>query len=301
MSFSKSKETETANVPSYLEDLYVDASDIGQIAAGADMPVFSGNRVAGLTPAEIEAEAEARRLFGTSMAYDPRTNLMEMIGLDAPSYNPASLLEGNMTAYENRFTNPLINTIVDDFDRIRDMRVQKIQDDAINRGAFSGNRSAIFEQEGTRALDEEMLKTVAGVRESAFDRAMDRLEADTNRIDQSRRIGADLYAQNLDRQSGLLNNLLADQYNLLNLSDDFGTRRRGIDQQLIDADIAMFDEERNIPLERLGILAAASGQISPSVIGRTRTSSSKGISLSDIGALLSGVGALGGTGGVLPT
>ena len=226
MSLSKSKETETANVPSYLEDLYVDASDLGQIAAGADMSVYSGNRVAGLTPAEIEAEAEARRLFGTSMAYDPRTNLMEMIGLDAPSYNPASLLEGNMTAYENRFTNPLINTIVDDFDRVRDMRVQKIQDDAINSGAFGGNRSAIFEQEGTRALDEEMLKTIAGVRESAFDRAMDRLEADTNRIDQSRRIGADLYAQNLDRRSGLLNDLLADQYNLLNLSDDFGTRRR---------------------------------------------------------------------------
>ncbi len=297
MSFSKSKETDTANVPTYLENLYTDASEIGQIAAGADMSVYSGNRVAGLTPAEIEAEAEARRLFGTSMAYDPRTNLMEMIGLDAPSYNPASLLEGNITAYENRFTNPLINTSVDDFDRVRDMRVQKIQDDAINSGAFGGNRSAIFEQEGTRALDEEMLKTIAGVRESAFDRAMDRLEADTNRIDQSRRIGADLYAQNLDRRSGLLNDLLADQYNLLNLSDDFGTRRRGLDQQLIDADIARFDEERNIPLERLGILAAASGQISPSVIGRTRTSSSKGISLSDIGALLTGIGGLGGSGG----
>ena len=212
MSFSKSKETDTANVPTYLENLYTDASEIGQIAAGAEMPVYSGNRVAGLTPAEIEAEAEARRLFGTSMAYDPRTNLMEMIGLDAPSYNPASLLEGNITAYENRFTNPLINTIVDDFDRVRDMRVQKIQDDAINSGAFGGNRSAIFEQEGTRALDEEMLKTIAGVRESAFDRAMDRLEADTNRIDTSRRIGADLYAQNLDRRSGLLNDLLADQY-----------------------------------------------------------------------------------------
>jgi hypothetical protein len=72
-----------------------------------------------------------------------------------------------------------------------------------------------------------------------------------------------------------------------------------LDQQLIDADIARFDEERNIPLERLGILQAASGQISPSVIGRTKTSSSKSISLSDIGKLLSGVGALGGTAGVL--
>ena len=182
--------------------------------------------------------------------------------------------------------------VIDDFDRVRDMRIQKLQDDAINSGAFGGNRSAIFEQEGTRALDEEMLKTIAGVRESAFDRAMDRLEADTNRIDTSRRIGADLYAQNLDRRSGLLNDLLADQYNLLGLSDDFGTRRRGIDQQLIDADIARFDEERNIPLDRLGILAAASGQISPSVIGRTRTSSSKSISGSDIGALLTGIGAL---------
>lgn len=299
MSFSKSKETDTANVPSYLKDLYIDASEIGQEAAGGDFSVFSGNRVAGLTPDEIRAEGEARRLFGTSMAYDPRTNLMEMIGLDAPSYNPASLLEGDMAAYENRFTTPLINTIVDDFDRIRDMRVQNLQDKAIGSGAFGGDRSAIFEQEGTRALDEEMLKTVAGVRESAFDRAMDRLEADTNRIDTSRRIGADLYAQNLDRRSGLLNDLLADQYNLLGLTDDFGTRRRGLDQQLIDADIARFDEERNIPLERLGVLQAASGQIDPSVIGRTRTSKSKSISLSDIGALLSGVGALGGTAGVL--
>ena len=292
MSFSKGKQTETRDVPEYLDELFKQSADIAKGGAANLGPVFSGDRVAGLTPDEIEAEAEARRLFGTSMAYDPRTNLMEMIGLDAPSYNPASLLEGNMTAYENRFTNPLINTIVDDFDRVRDMRVQKIQDDAINSGAFGGNRSAIFEQEGTRALDEEMLKTIAGVRESAFDRAMDRLEADTNRIDTSRRIGADLYAQNLDRRSGLLNDLLADQYNLLGLSDDFGTRRRGIDQQLIDADIARFDEERNIPLDRLGILAAASGQISPSVIGRTRTSSSKSISGSDIGALLTGIGAL---------
>jgi hypothetical protein len=70
-----------------------------------------------------------------------------------------------------------------------------------------------------------------------------------------------------------------------------------LDQQLIDADIARFDEERNIPLERLGILQAASGQISPSVIGRTRTSSSKGLDLSDIGALLTGIGGLGGSGG----
>ena len=293
MSFSKSKETDTANVPSYLEDLYKDASDIGQIAAGADMPVYSGNRVAGLTPAEIEAEAEARRLFGTSMAYDPRTNLMEMIGLDAPSYNPASLLEGNMTAYENRFTNPLTNTIVDDFDRVRDMRVQKIQDDAINSGAFGGNRSAIFEQEGTRALDEEMLKTIAGVRESAFDRAMDRLEADTNRIDTSRRIGADLYAQNLDRQSGLLNNLLADQYNMLTLFGDMGERRRGLDQALLNAQMDVFDENRNLPLERLQILNAGVGNIDTgNVIGRTTRTKQSKLDVGDIGKLLTGVGAL---------
>ena len=115
MSFSKSKETDTANVPTYLEDLYKDASRIGLEGAGADMSVFSGDRVAKLTPGELEAEAEARRLFGTSMAYDPRTDLMGMIGIEAPAYNPASLLEGNITAYENRFTIPLISTVIDDF------------------------------------------------------------------------------------------------------------------------------------------------------------------------------------------
>lgn len=294
MSFSKGKQTETRDVPEYLDELFNQSADIAKSGAANLGPVFSGDRVAGLTPDEIEAEGEARRLFGTSMAYDPRTNLMEMIGLDAPSYNPASLLDGNMTAYENRFTNPLINTIVDDFDRMRDMRTQKLQDDAINMGAFGGDRSAIFEQEGTRALDEEMLKTVAGIRESSFDKAMDRLEADTNRIDTSRRIGADLYAQNLDRQSGLLNNLLADQYNMFDLFGNMGERRRGLDQDLLNAQMDIFDENRNIPLERLGILQAGVGNIDTgNVIGRTTRTKQSKIDIGDIGKLLTGIGYLG--------
>nr|BAR33075.1 protein of unknown function [uncultured Mediterranean phage uvMED] len=294
MSFSKGKQTERRDVPEYLDELFKQSADIASEGADNLGPVFSGNRVAELTPDEIEAEAEARRLFGTSMAYDPRTNLMEMIGLDAPSYNPASLLDGNMTAYENKFSNPLINTIVDDFDRIRDMRVQKLQDDAINAGAFGGDRSAIFEQEGTRALDEEMLKTVAGIRESSFDKAMDRLEQDTNRIDQSRRIGADLYAQNLDRQSGLLNNLLADQYNIFGLFDEMGSRRRGMDQALLDAEIDYFDENRNLPLERLQFLNAGVGNIDTgNVIGRTTRTKESKIDIDDIGKMLTGIGALG--------
>ena len=293
MSCSKGQQTETRDVPEYLDDLFKQSADIASEGATKLGPVFYGNRVAGLTPDEIDAEEEARRLFGTSMAYDPRTNLMEMIGLDAPAYNPASLLDGNMTAYENRFTNPLINTIVDDFDRIRDMRVQKLQDDAIKMGAFGGDRSAIFEQEGTRALDEELLKTVAGVRESAFDRAMDRLEADTNRIDTSRRIGADLYAQNLDRQSGLLNNLLADQYNMFSLFGDMGERRRGLDQALLNAQMDIFDENRNLPLERLQFLNAGVGNIDTgNVIGRTTRTKQSKLDVGDIGKLLTGVGAL---------
>lgn len=293
MSFSKSKETDTANVPTYLEDLYKDASRIGLEGAGADMSVFSGDRVAKLTPGELEAEAEARRLFGTSMAYDPRTDLMGMIGIEAPAYNPASLLEGNITAYENRFTNPLINTVIDDFDRVRDMRIQKLQDDAINSGAFGGNRSAIFEQEGTRALDEEMLQTIASLRESAFDRAMNRLEADTDRIDTSRRINANMFGSNMDRQIGVLDSLLADQYNLFDLTDSYGGTRRGIDQLLLDAEIDKFDEYKNIPLERLGILQAATGQISPQVIGRTRRSRTSGFNIGEIGDFLSAIGDLG--------
>lgn len=294
MSFSKGKQTETRDVPQYLKDIFTDSSEIARDAARNLGPVYSGDRVAGLTPDEIQAEAEARRLFGTSMAYDPRSNLMNMIGLDAPSYNPASLLEGNITAYENRFTNPLIDTIVNDFDRMRDMRVNQIQDDAINRGAFGGDRSAIFEQEGTRALDEEMLKTVAGIRESSFDKAMGRLEADTNRIDQSRRIGADLYGQNLDRQSGLLNNLLADQYNVFGLFDEMGQRQRGMDQAMLNAEIDYFDETRNLPLEQLQLLNAGVGNIDTgNVIGRTTRTKQAKIDMEDIGKMLTGIGGLG--------
>ena len=219
--------------------------------------------------------------------------IRDRIGIEAPAYNPASLLEGNITAYENRFTNPLINTVIDDFDRVRDMRIQKLQDDAINSGAFGGNRSAIFEQEGTRALDEEMLQTIASLRESAFDKAMKGLEADTDRIDTARRVNANMFGSNMDRQIGVLDSLLADQYNLFDLTDSYGGTRRGIDQLLLDAEIDKFDEYKNIPLERLGILQAATGQISPEVIGRTKRGRTSGFDLGDLGDFLSAIGDLG--------
>ena len=113
-------------------------------------------------------------------------------------------------------------------------------------------------------------------------------EADAARGQQAALNQANLELRARQQQAGLLGGQLGEQYRTLGLLLGIGGQQQALEQARLEAQRAEFDRELDFPLRQLGILQAASGQISPAVIGQ-RTQKETG--LGDI--LAAGAGILG--------
>lgn len=292
MSAGKSKTSERAVVPDYLLDLYTKASDVG--LEGADMPFkpYAGQMVAGLTPDQIKAMTTTRSIFDQSMGFDPRSAISGLINRESPNVESASLMDG-LSDYQSRLEDDVINSYLDDANRQRDILQSRAQDRAIKAGAFGGSRSAVLESEATRPLDEITSQTIAGLRLKGFQEAAQLADRDAQRRQQANLLAPQLDLRQLGLQANLLGGQLADQYRNLGLLSSIGEQQRQIEQANLLADRDEFDRELDFPARRLAILGAASGQISPSVIGRDTKQKSFSIDAMDVFKGMTGLGALG--------
>ena len=292
MSAGKSKTSERAVVPDYLLDLYTKASDVG--LEGADMPFkpYAGQMVAGLTPDQIKAMTTTRSIFDQSMGFDPRSAISGLINRESPNVESASLMDG-LSDYQSRLEDDVINSYLADANRQRDILQSRAQDKAIQAGAFGGSRSAVLESEATRPLDEITSQTIAGLRLKGFQEAAQLADRDAQRRQQANLLAPQLDLRQLGLQANLLGGQLADQYRNLGLLSSIGEQQRQIEQANLLADRDEFDRELDFPARRLAILGAASGQISPSVIGRDTKQKSFSIDAMDVFKGMTGLGALG--------
>ena len=298
MSAGKSKTSERAVVPQYLLDLYTRASDIG--LEGADMPFkpYAGQMVAGLTPDQIKAMTTTRSIFDQSMGFDPRSAISGLINRESPNVESASLMDG-LSDYQSRLEDDVINSYLADANRQRDILQSRAQDKAIQAGAFGGSRSAVLESEATRPLDEITSQTISGLRLKSFQNAAQLANMDAQRRQQANLLAPQLGLRQLGLQANLLGGQLADQYRNLGLLSSIGEQQRQIDQANLLAARDEFDRELDFPARRLAILGAASGQISPSVIGRDSKTKSFSVDAMDVFKGMTGLGALGMGGGGL--
>ena len=130
-------------------------------------------------------------------------------------------------------------------------------------------------------------------------------EADAARRQQAALNQANLERRARQQQAGILGGQLGEQYRTLGLLSGIGGQQQALEQARLEAQRAEFDRELNFPARQLGLLQAASGQISPAVIGQ-RTQQETG--LGDILAAGAGLAAAyfsggmlgGGGGGVTP-
>jgi len=99
------------------------------------------------------------------------------------------------------------------------------------------------------------------------------------------------------QQAGLLGGELSEQYRTLGLLSGIGGQQRALEQARIQAQRAEFERELDFPLRQLGLLQAASGQISPAVIGQRQQ---KETGLGDILSAGAGLTAAAFTGGLVP-
>ncbi len=262
--------TSTTSVDPATASRYADLYNRGLQLYNTPFTPYTGQRIAGFTPDQLEAQGQVKNMLDQSLRFDPRNQLNKLAGQGPESVNVKSLLDGDIGAYQNPFRQQVIDNTLSDLDRARQMQIQSDQDAAIGQGAFGGSRSAILESETNRNFFDRAGDITSRLNQQGFDSAMNLMGQDINRQFDADRFNTNLGMQNRNFQANLLNNQLADQYKTLGLFSNIGNQQQGLNQAQSDFDYSEFLRQINYPRDQLGMLQGTVFGMTP---GQTQTGS----------------------------
>jgi len=269
MSKGKTKTQQQTTLPDWQMDLFKDYYERAKEAADVPFEAYTGQRVAGLSPQELQAQAAAQGLFGTAFGYDPTAQLQQLAGQAAPTLGDVpSLLDVDIGAYQSPYQQQVIDLALEDIGRAEDIQRQQAQDVAMRAGAFGGTRGTIYEQEALRPLQEQKLRTVAGLRQAGFEQAQRAAEADIARQQQMAMLAPELELRGRAQQAGLLGGLLGGQQQALGTLAGFGELGRGLQQAQQDFAFQEFMRRQGYPAQQLGLLGMGLGAM-PKLLGQS--------------------------------
>jgi len=290
MSKGKTKTQQQTTLPDWQMDLFKDYYERAKEAADVPFEAYTAQRVAGLSPQELQAQAAAQGLFGTAFGYDPTAQLQQLAGQAAPTLGAVpSLLDVDIGAYQSPYQQQVIDLALEDIGRAEDIQRQQAQDVAMRAGAFGGTRGTIYEQEALRPLQEEKLRTVSGLRQAGFEQAQRAAEADIARQQQMAILAPELELQSRAQQAGLLGGLLGGQQQALGTMLGVGGLGRGLQQAQQDFAFQEFMRRQGYPAQQLGLLGMGLGAM-PLLTGSRGSKSYSQASLAELGQFLSGLG-----------
>ena len=147
---------------------------------------------------------------------------------DVRDVRPQSLLDTNLSAYQNPFQSQVIDNTLDDLNRARQLQIQSDQDAAIGRGAFGGSRSALLESETNRNFAEQAARTAGDLRARGFDTATSLAGQDIGR-----QFDADRFMSDADKAIAMQNASFGQQAGLARqgLLGDVSLNQARLDQQ----------------------------------------------------------------------
>jgi len=293
MSKGKTTTTQEATLPDWQKQAYQDYLARAQEAADIPFQGYTGDRIAGLSPEEMQMGAGIQGLYGSAFGgFDPTGQLQQLAGQQAPQMGDVqSLLDVDIGAYQSPYQQQVIDLTEQDFARRRDLQQQQAQDVAMRSGAFGGSRGTIYEQEALRPLQEQEARTVAGLRQSGFESAQRAAESDIARQQQMAMLAPELELRGRQQQAGLLSGLLGGQQQALGLLGGYGGLSRGLGQAQRDFDFSEFMREQQYPAYQLGLLGQGVQGMQP-LVGQTQTTQSS----PGLGGILSGATGLLGAG-----
>ena len=218
------------------DDLYNRAKGI----AGQPFVPYTGARVAGFNPDQLQGFDATRSSFQDSMSYNPRGLLSDM------GTQPLDI-----QSFQNPYNTQVIDQSLADLDRARQIRLQSDQDRAIGAGAFGGSRSALLEAETNRNFADAAARTSSNLRQSGYNNALNAAMQDRN------------------FRSGIQSGLLGDQYRNLGLLSGIGTQQQGLQQAGMDAGYNEFLRALGYGPQQLGLLQGAVFGMTPGEIQGT--------------------------------
>ena len=167
-------------------------------------------QVAGLTPEQQQASAQAQEVAGGFMPYmqgglqnvqqgqqymqqarglagltreDPykyQQSAATGLGTSMGQFTPGTLgdPDSQISAYYNPYEQQVVDVVKQDFDRARTMSDMQQAGKAVGAGAFGGSRSGIAQQEAQRNLNDAELKALASLRGQGYRDAMTQASGD---------------------------------------------------------------------------------------------------------------------------
>ena len=225
---SKGATTATTQLDPQLKEKYLEAYSGIQSAAELPFVPFSGDRVTGLTPDEMDMLTATRGQFQDSMSYNPRGMLAQM------GSGPL-----DVSQYMNPYNDMVVQTSLNDLEQARQMQQNQAQDQAIKSKAFGGSREAILQAEANRDFANAAARTAADLRNRGFQTA------------------SDLAFQDRGYRTGVQSGLLGDQYRTMGLLGAGGQLQRGIQDRGLDAGYEEFGRMVDYPLRQAGLLSSA--------------------------------------------
>ena len=257
---SKGATTSTATVPEYQQRQQEELFQAAKVASQQPFVPYTGARVAGFNPDQLQQFGATRGLFETGMQYDPLTGLQGLAQQEAPQIGQVgSLLGADIGAYQSPYTQQVIDQSMADIQRQADISRGQAQSRAIGAGAFGGSRSALLEGESQRPYIEQMARTSAGLRESGFQQAQRAAESDIARQQQMAMFAPELELRARQQQAGLLGGVSAEQQQRLAALGQIGQQQQGFQQQALQVPYGEFQRALGYGGQQLGLLQAGMG------------------------------------------
>lgn len=126
--------------------------------------------------------------------------------MQAAAYNPANPIQAGqlsrtgLSPYMNPYTQRVTNTVMKDLRRQNDILQNGVASSAEAAGAFGGSRHGVAEAETNRAFLDTAARTSAGLRQDAFNTALQSAQFDIGN-----RLGADQFNANAQNAAGQFN------------------------------------------------------------------------------------------------
>ena len=255
---SKGKSTTSTTTDPQQMAIYTDLYDRSKAIAGQPFVPYTGARVAGFNPDQLQGFDSTRGMFQDSMSYDPRGLLSDM------GTQPLDI-----QSFQNPYNTQVIDQSLADLDRARQIRLQSDQDAAIGAGAFGGSRSALLEAETNKNFADQAARTSSNLRQSGYNNALNAAMQDRN------------------FRTGIQSGLLSDQYKNLGFLSGIGSQQQGLQQRGMDAGYNEFMRALQYGPQQLGLLAQGVSALPT----QTNTTQSQKAGFGDV--LAGGAGLLG--------
>lgn len=246
----------------------LDVYSRAQTVADRPYQAYTGQTVAGFTPQQQQAFG----MFGTAAgAGQPAVSQAQEFARTVGAAQPQTVAQA-MQAYENPYTQQVIDTALADIERSRQMAQEQTAAQAVRAKAFGGSRQGVAEAETNRAALEQAARTAAGLRASGFETAAGLGARDIAAAQQAeaQRLAA---AGTLGQLGG------AEQAMALRGAEALfgaGGAQQQLEQAQLEDAYRRFAEEQNYPKEQLAILQQALGMFPNPVSTTSRTDMKQG-------------------------